>query len=106
MTGQPKPAPEHPQAAHRRRHYGDAGFVPVACLVADLIRFNEDVKPSSSRTDMSGSRTGEPEVYTEWSYESHSAGDLVVLHEHRWPSLHSLATDPYRCEHYAPKETR
>lgn len=93
---------EHHGAAHRRLVMTTQGWTPVSCLVADLLRMNEEVVPASSKTDLSG-QYGEPEVFTEWTTRD---GEHSVLREHRWPSPHSGEPDPYVCEHYAPGDRR
>ena len=90
---------QHPSAAHRRNVAERDGWTAVSCLVADIIRGSEYVKPMSSKTDLDG-HYGEPEVYTEWATDGRN--EVAVLREHRWPSPHSGHGDRYACEHYAP----
>lgn len=72
------------------------GFVRVGCLIADVMRQAEIVKPASSLTDMTG-EFGEPTVFTEWGVTATDGSYRVALREIRWPS------DPDRdCEHWVP----
>jgi len=72
------------------------GFVQVGCMIADLLRSDERVKPQSSLTDFDGD-FGEPIIFTEWGIERNDGSTLVVLREARWPR------DPDRdCEHWVP----
>ena len=104
MTVAEKPAPPHPFAAERAEQYRRDGLVPVSCLVADLLRFVDEVRPDSSLTDLDGMYGAMPEVRTRWVFETGQSEIVTVLVEHRWPAPHrqSLVPDPYRCEHYAP----
>jgi hypothetical protein len=73
------------------------GFVRVGCMIADLLKQNEIVKPHSSLTDLHG-EFGEPIVFTEWGITTtDGTGTRVVLREIRWPDA------PERdCQHWVP----
>jgi hypothetical protein len=68
--------------------------------VADVIRGNEHVRPSASKTDLYG-EYGPPEVYTEWSAIYPSGREIPVLREHHWPGPDNRGDDARPCEHYA-----
>ena len=85
---------------------GESVWVAVACEVADVIRHSEHVKPTASKTDLSG-EYGDPEVFTEWSVTYPSGREVAILREHRWPGRpddHGPVADARPCEHYALRQ--
>jgi len=75
----------------------DSRWVPIPCLVADLIRQHPQVVPIAGRTDISG-EFGEPCVYTEWGLRDDAT---PVMREWRYPSRVPGELDPQPCEHLA-----
>lgn len=74
-------------------------WVEVACQVADIIRTNEHVKPSASRTQLEGPGAL---VYTEWSVTFPSGREVAVLRETRYPGENRGDPDRLPCEHHCP----
>lgn len=69
------------------------GWRQITCEESNDLRANH--RPVSSITDMDGTRTGEPIVYTEWADDN----ERPVLRDFLWPG--DASRD---CQHWAPEE--